>query len=97
MVQVESMACGTPVISTDLPTGVPWVNADSVSGFVVAPGSAGAIVEAVGRMRDPGTWERLSKGARNRAVTMFDGPALLGKVVDQYSSVLAERGDGNGS
>jgi rhamnosyl/mannosyltransferase len=33
VVQIEAMAAGLPVISTKLPTGVPWVNQDGVSGL----------------------------------------------------------------
>ncbi len=95
MVQVESMACGTPVVSTSLPTGVPWVNADSVSGIVVEPGNPEAIVDAVRRMLDQDTWESLAAGARHRAASMFDGPALLQRVEGNYSEVLAEWDDGN--
>ena len=40
MVQVEAMLCGRPVVSTALPTGVPWVNQDGESGLVVPPGDA---------------------------------------------------------
>jgi glycosyltransferase involved in cell wall biosynthesis len=95
MVQVESMACGTPVISTALQTGVPWVNADSVSGMVVDPCNPEAIVTAVRQMLDSDTWERLAAGARHRALSIFDGPALLQKVEQNYSEVLTEWDDEN--
>jgi rhamnosyl/mannosyltransferase len=94
MVQVESMACGTPVISTNLPTGVPWVNSDGVSGMVVEPGSAGAIVDAVQRMMDDDTRDRLSAGAVKRAEELFDGPALLDRVLGHYSEILEKRAHG---
>ena len=47
MVQVEAMLCGRPVVSTDLPTGVPWVNRDGESGLVVPPGDPEALAAAL--------------------------------------------------
>ena len=52
VVQVEAMAAGLPVVSTNLPTGVPWVNQDGVSGLVVPPGDAHALAAAIARLGD---------------------------------------------
>jgi rhamnosyl/mannosyltransferase len=89
MVQVEAMASATPVISTDIPTGVPWVNADGVSGIVVQAGSPEAIAAAARRMMDDSVWDVLSNGAVERARTLFDGPSLLEEVERNYSEVLS--------
>ena len=43
-VQLEAMACGKPVISTALPTGVPWVNE---TGVVVPPHDVEALRRAI--------------------------------------------------
>lgn len=80
MVQVEAMACGTPVISTNLPTGVPWVNENNVSGLTVTYGDASALAEAVLALDDDALRDRLAAGALSRASAMFNGPELLGRV-----------------
>ena len=49
MVLIESMACGTPVIATDLP-GVRTVVDDGVDGIVLAPGDAKALAAALSRL-----------------------------------------------
>ncbi|HOZ17850.1 MAG TPA: glycosyltransferase [Candidatus Fermentibacter daniensis] len=71
-VQIEAMACGTPVISTRIRTGVPWVNEDGTSGITVPPGDAEALRKAVSAMSDTDLRNRLAAGALARAREMFD-------------------------
>ena len=62
-VQLEAMACRRPVISTALPTGVPWVNE---TGLVVPVNDVAAMRGAIARLAaDPALAARL--GARGEA------------------------------
>src|SRR5439155_1123868 len=72
VVQIEAMAAGRPVVSTNLPTGVPWVNRDGVSGLVVAPDNADALGAALAELgQDEALRARLADGARRRADARF--------------------------
>ena len=65
VVQLEAMACGRPVVSTNLETGVPWVNQDGVTGLVVAPGDAAALAAALKRLvGDPALRARLGSAGK---------------------------------
>jgi rhamnosyl/mannosyltransferase len=90
MVQLEAMACGKPVISTDLPSGVPWVNRHGVSGLVVPPDDAGALREAI---RSLITDERcrltLGSGARRRVDEEFTAVRMAKRTLALYREVLA--------
>ena len=89
MVQLEAMACGTPVISTDLPTGVPWVNRDGESGVIVPAGDPGALARAVRDMDGSAGMAGLGEGALARARSSFDRDALFGRVEQAILSALA--------
>ena len=72
VVQVEAMAAGLPVVSTNLPTGVPWVNQDGVSGLVVPPADPRALGAAIASLlRDDVLRRRLGQNAAARAEAKF--------------------------
>jgi glycosyltransferase involved in cell wall biosynthesis len=60
MVLLEAMACGRPLVTTSLPTGVSAINRDGVTGLRVPPGDADALREALRAL--------LSDDARRRAM-----------------------------
>ena len=88
LVQVEAMACGLPVVSTDLPTGVPWVNAHGVTGLVAPPGDAGALADALRRLlADPALRAELGQAGRRRAVRHFEASRMVERFVEIVESV----------
>jgi rhamnosyl/mannosyltransferase len=78
VVQIEAMAAGVPVVSTNLPTGVPWVNSDGISGIVVPPGDSAALAAAIDRLgRDPALRSSLGANAAARAGALFSRQRML--------------------
>lgn len=87
LVQMEAHASGTPVVSTDLTTGVPFVNQDGVSGIVVAPGDAAALARALQTLAsDEELRRRMGEAARDRVRRDF----TIERMVDQTLEVFAE-------
>lgn len=73
IVQLEAMAFGKPVVSTDIPrSGVPWVNAHGETGLLVPPGDAPALAATLSRLlADPALRERLGRGGRAAVAGRF--------------------------
>lgn len=87
LVQLEAHASGTPVVSTRLTTGVPFVNADGVTGLTVPPGDVEALAGALRRLiEDRALRERLGAQARERARREF----TIARMVDDTLAVYGE-------
>ena len=85
LVQLEAMACGKPVVNTNLPTGVPYVSVDGETGITVPPGDSLAIAAAVNRLLgDPDLRRRLGENGRRRVENGFTRQRMVEKVLDLY-------------
>lgn len=89
LVQVEAMACGCPVINTDIPaSGVSWVCRHDEEGLTVPVNDPTAFAAAARRLTtDPGLRERLSVTARQRAEA-FDWMAMGEHSLEVYRSAV---------
>jgi rhamnosyl/mannosyltransferase len=88
-VQLEAMACGTPVISTSVPTGVPWVNQ---TGLVVPPGDVGALRDAIVRLaNDAVLATNLGAAGRVRARTEFSLQQMGDRLVAACEAIACRK------
>jgi glycosyltransferase involved in cell wall biosynthesis len=90
MVQLEAMASGRPVISTNLRSGVPFVNQHGRTGLLVPPGDVEALASAMRRLADdPELAERFGRAGRRRAESTFSREAVLTQWTTLYEEVSA--------
>lgn len=88
VVLIEAMSCATPVIATDIPgSGVPWVNADGVSGRNALPRSPESLAQAISDVLSDrsGTY---SRQALERYRRLFTGPRMISDVLSLYKELL---------
>lgn len=87
-VQLEAHACGKPVVSTDLPTGVPYANLDGVTGLIVPPEDSAALAAAITRLlKDDALRRKLGAQAKARVENDFSREALARAVLEIYSGL----------
>ncbi|MCX6363391.1 MAG: glycosyltransferase, partial [Actinobacteria bacterium] len=90
LVQIEAHAAGTPVVSTDLHTGVPYANPDGVTGLIVPPGDALALAAALNRLLgDDELRARLGGQAQARALRELTVPRMVARSLDVYAEAAA--------
>ncbi|MEO6212392.1 MAG: glycosyltransferase [Vicinamibacterales bacterium] len=91
VVQTEAMACGKPVVSTAVPSGVPWVNRDGETGFVVPPGDPGALASVLTRLASDGALrEAMGERGRRRVQDEFTADRMAARAVALYRQVMSE-------
>jgi rhamnosyl/mannosyltransferase len=90
IVNIEAMACGLPLVTTDVDSGTSWVNQDGITGFVVPPMSPDALVAAIDKLRDPALRTRMGVAGRARAHAEFTEDRMIAQVESVYSDVLRE-------
>jgi len=74
LVAVEAMACGVPVVTTELGTGTSFHNIDGVTGMVVQPRNEKALADAISEIcetRDKFDAETIRKRAEEFSVERF--------------------------
>jgi glycosyltransferase involved in cell wall biosynthesis len=91
VVQLEAMACRKPVISTNLPTGVSWVNQHEKTGYVVPPANVGELASAIQRLLDnPRLREEMGEAGRNRVERHFTSAKMGEAMLEVYREMLNE-------
>lgn len=91
--QLEAMACGLPVVNTNLPTGVPWVARDGREALTVPPGQPRHLAAALQQvLEDPALARRLGVAGRLRAQRHFSQTMFADRMRGLYGRVLAEHG-----
>jgi rhamnosyl/mannosyltransferase len=90
IVQIEAMACGLPVICTELGTGTSYVNRHGETGFVVPPNDAAALAAKIQILVDNAALRRaLGQAGQQRVHDQFSITAMLRSVLAFYQEALA--------
>ncbi len=89
MVLGEAMACGAPVISTELGTGTSYINRDGETGYVVPPGDPSILAEKIALIcADDDLRSRLGRAGRERVEQGFTRDQMIDKTTRLYEEIL---------
>jgi glycosyltransferase involved in cell wall biosynthesis len=90
LVQLEAMACGKPVVCTQLNNGVNVVNQAGVTGLAVPVGNTTALAEALNTLlHDDALRSKLGQQAKTHAVSGYSLTAMSNSHVALYHMLLS--------
>lgn len=91
LVQLEAMAAGKPVVSTELGTGTSYVNRDGETGLVVRPSDPAALAEAVNKLlAAPELRAEMGRRGQARARAEFSLERMAGRLEEIYIRLSSE-------
>src|SRR6185295_19147561 len=89
IVQLEAMACGKPVVNTQLDSGVPFVSPHGVSGLTVPPADPVALGAALEELLSQVDLRyELGKGGRARVQNQFTVEGMVQSTFELYQEVV---------
>lgn len=89
IVQLEAMACGKPVVNTQLDSGVPFVSPDHLTGLTVPPGDPLAIAAAINNLLNNADLRAAcSRAAKRRVEEHFRADLMAHRTLELYDEVL---------
>ncbi|MGD1045875.1 MAG: glycosyltransferase [Bacteroidota bacterium] len=89
LVQIEAMASGKPVISTELHTGTSFVNQNGITGLIVPPRDSKSLSEAISKLvHDDALRISLGKNAKERALKEFTAEKMVERTYEVYKKLL---------
>ena len=91
VVQLEAMACGKPVISCDLKSGVPWVNQHEITGLVIPPQNSSALTDAISCLaEDRALSHKLGEAGRSRVFNEFTEEKMISRYFELFERLAGE-------
>lgn len=89
IVQLEAMACGKPVITADINTGVNYVNQHELTGLVVEKRNPTALADAIKKLiHNPELRSQLGDFAQSRIMRDFTTDKMIDSTINLYQSLL---------
>lgn len=93
---LEAAAHGKPLITSDIESGIKFVNIHDETGIWVAGGNPDQLGQAMDRLlRDNALRARLSKGARKRFEQFFTSQEMANSYCNLYRGVLSSKSNQN--